>query len=78
MIHDGSRPLGVAMNDYSIPDTVKFQTLQYACGFAKPGYWCAKVDFQAAYRSVGIHLDDYKMTGLESGHSMEIQTPHIS
>ena len=25
-VHDGSRPAGQAMNDYSVPESVKFQT----------------------------------------------------
>lgn len=27
LIHDGSKPVGHAMNDYSVPETVKFLTL---------------------------------------------------
>lgn len=65
LIHDGSRPEGLAMNDYSVPETVKFQTLADACKLAKPGFWCAKVDCKAAYRSVCIHPDDYDVTGLQ-------------
>lgn len=65
LIHDGSKPLGEAMNDYSQPDSVKFQTLQDACKLAKPFYYCAKIDLQAAYRSVPIHQDDYIATGLQ-------------
>jgi hypothetical protein len=65
IIHDGSRPHGQAMNDYAIPEKVKFQTLTDACKIAKPGYWCAKVDLKAAYRSVCIHPDDYNVTGLK-------------
>ena len=42
LIHDDSRPIGAAMNDYSQPDTVKFQTLQDACQLAKPLYYCQK------------------------------------
>ena len=42
IIHDGSRPVGQAMNHYSTPDSVKFQSLSDACKLAKPGYWCAK------------------------------------
>ena len=30
-----------------------------------PFYYCAKIDVQAAYRSVPIHCDDYKATGLQ-------------
>ena len=65
LIHDGSRPIGKAMNDYSVPESVKFQTLQDACKLAKTNYWCAKVDLMSAYRSVGIHPDNYKVTGLK-------------
>lgn len=65
LIHDGSRPYGQAMNDYSIPESVKFQTLRDACKLAKSGYWCAKVDLQAAYRSVCIHPENYQVTGLK-------------
>lgn len=65
IIHDGSRPIGNAMNDYSGPVSVKFQSLGDACKLAKPGYYCAKVDLKAAYRSVCIHPDDYAATGLK-------------
>jgi hypothetical protein len=65
LIHDGSRPVGGAMNDYSTPDSVKFQSLQDACTLAKPNYYMAKIDLQAAYRSVPIHPDDYAATGLQ-------------
>jgi hypothetical protein len=53
------------MNDYSGPVSVKFQTLTDACKLAKPGYYCAKVDLQSAYRSICIHPDDYAVTGLK-------------
>ena len=65
IIHDGSRPSGQAMNDYSVPESVKFQSLGDACALAKTGYWCAKVDLKSAYRSVCIHPDNYCATGLK-------------
>ena len=65
LIHDGSRPIGAVMTDYSQSDTVKFQMLQDACQLAKPFYYCAKLDLQAAYCSVPIHCDDYKAMGLQ-------------
>lgn len=65
LIHDGSRPVNTAMNDYSIPNAEKFQNLQDACKLAKPYYFMAKIDLQAAYRSVPIHCDDYTATGLQ-------------
>ena len=30
LIHDGSRPRGMAMNDYSVPDSVRFRSV---CAF---------------------------------------------
>ena len=65
IIHDGSRPAGQAVHDYSVPESVKFQTLTDACKLATPDYWCAKVDLHSAYRSVGIHPDNYCVTGLK-------------
>lgn len=65
IIHDGSRPFGAAMNDYATLHSERFQTIADACKIAKPGYWCAKLDLKAAYRSVPIHKDDYKVTGLK-------------
>ena len=65
LIHDGSRPSGASMNDYASLDKVKFQTLEDACKMAKPNYFCAKVDLKSAYRSVAIHPNEYKMTGLK-------------
>jgi hypothetical protein len=65
LIHDGSRPVGMAMNDYSEPKAEKFQCLQDACMLAKMNYFMAKVDLQSAYRSVPIHCDDYAATGLQ-------------
>lgn len=65
LIHDGSRPVGSAMNDYSLPESVKFQTLRDACRLALPNYYCAKIDLKSAYRSVPIHPGDYNATGLQ-------------
>ena len=65
LIHDGSRPLGQAMNDYATLHSERFQTIQDACDLAKPGYWCAKLDLKSAYRSVPIHPNDYRATGLQ-------------
>ena len=62
--HDGSLPEGFAMNEYTDHHSVRYQTLQDACRLAEPGYYCAKLDLQSAYRSVPIHPDDYKATGL--------------
>jgi hypothetical protein len=66
IIHDCSQPEGSALNDYA-KDTqkVKYQTLSDAINLLTPGAWMAKVDLQAAYRSVGIHPSQHKFTGLK-------------
>lgn len=65
LIHDGSRPVGEAMNDYSALYPVRYQTLEEAYSLAKPNYYMAKVDLKSAYRSVPIHPSDYCLTGLK-------------
>ena len=42
IIHDGSHPVGAAMNDYGCSQLVKYQTLSDACELSKPGYFLAK------------------------------------
>ena len=64
LIHDGSIPYGMAMNDYSGVASVKYESLDAACALAKPGWYMAKVDLRAAYRSVPIHPEDYCTTGI--------------
>ena len=64
LIHDGSLPEGFSMNEYTDHHSVRYQTLLDACRLAEPGYYCAEQDIQSAYRSVPIHPDDYKATGL--------------
>ena len=65
LIHDGSVPVGSSMNDYTTLHSERFQTIGDACKIAKKDYWCAKLDLKAAYRSVPIHCNDYKVTGLK-------------
>lgn len=66
LIHDASRPAGGSLNSY-VDDkmTVKFQTVKDAVSILKPGTFMAKVDLQAAYRSVALHPSQYKYTGLK-------------
>ena len=79
-------PKGTAVNDYSLPDKVKFQTSEDACKLAKPGFWCAAVDLKSAYRSVAIHPDVDRVTGLKwkfqeqshPSHMFEVRLPFRS
>ena len=74
LIHDGSRPRGQAMNDYTDHHSVRYQSIQDACKIAKPGYFCAKLDLKNAYRSLAIHPDDYKATGIAWEFEKDVET----
>ena len=64
LIHDCSRPPGAALNDFASVDKLSFQTIDDAARLVTPNCYFAKVDLQSAYRSVAIHPDDYRATGL--------------
>ena len=66
LIHDGSQPEGTSMNDYATLDTHhRFQTVDDAAKHMYPGYYMAKVDLKAAYRSVPISQHSQNFTGLK-------------
>ena len=66
LIHDASRPTGLALNDYAqLELNLKFQSLADAEKLVKPGIYMCKIDLKSAYRSVGVHPDDYVVTGLK-------------
>ena len=65
LIHDCSRPLGRALNDLADLEEFSYQTLQDAAALIEPGDFIAKVDLANAFRSVRIHPEDYKLTGLQ-------------
>lgn len=77
VIHDASRPVGQAINDYATLTTVKYQTLDEAYNLAKPTFYMAKVDLKSAYRSVPIHPSDYCLTGLEWHFEGEEQPAYL-
>ena len=64
LIHDCSRPIGYALNDYANPDSFSFNTVDAACEHIKRGYYMAKLDLKSAYRSVPICPSQYIYTGL--------------
>ena len=65
LIHDCSRPIGGALNDYAESDHFAYQSLKDAAALIQPGDYLAKVDLSNAYRSVKIHPDDHHLTGLQ-------------
>ena len=66
LIHDASRPEGKSINSFAdLVETVKYDSIQSVLDFIDRGYYLAKLDLKAAYRSVGIHPDDYCLTGLK-------------
>ena len=65
LIHDCSRPVGSSVNDFASSDPLKYQNLDEAVKMSSPNCFYAKLDLKSAYRSVNIHPDDYKLTGLK-------------
>ena len=65
LIHDCSRPSGLAVNDYApLGEKVRFQSVDDAVRLLYPGGYSAKVDLRSAYRSVKLHPSNFAFTGL--------------
>ena len=64
LVHDASKPLGSALNDYAINSKFRYQTLQEAARLIQRQDYIAKVDLASAYRSVKVHEADWPLTGL--------------
>ena len=65
LIHDCSRPSGLAVNDYALlGEKVRFQSVDDAFRLLYPGGYSAKVDLRSAYRSVKLHPSNFASTGL--------------
>ena len=65
LIHDCSRPVGEAVNDYCSTDwKLSFAKVDDAAKLMSPGCYFAKVDLKSAYRSVGISKASQEVTGL--------------
>ena len=54
LIHDCSRPLGAALNEYAEKDKVCFQSVKEAAGKLHTNYFMAKIDLRGSL-SVGGH-----------------------
>ena len=65
LIHDCSRPPGLSINDLATKYSVKYQTIDEAVTLSSPGCFYSKIDLKSAYRSVRIHPDNHKLTGLK-------------
>ena len=66
LIHDASRPVGLALNDYArVEMSQKFQTLKDAVESLAHGDFLAKVDLRSAYRYVPVHPSNFEVTGLK-------------
>ena len=65
LIHDCSRPIGEAVNDYCSTDwQQKFARVDDAAAEMTEGCYFAKVDLRSAYRSVHISKSSQAVTGL--------------
>ena len=66
LIHDCSRPVGKAVNDYcNVVWHQKFARVDDAAKFMSPGCYFAKVDLRSAYRSVNLSKASQEVTGLK-------------
>ena len=65
LIHDCSMPAAKGLNVYADIDHFSFQKLEDATKLLEPGYFMSKVDICHAYRSIPIHRDNYRATGLK-------------
>ena len=64
LIHDCSRPVGEAVNDYCSTDwQQKFSRVDDAAKVMTEGCYFAKVDLRSAYRSVGLSKRSQAVTG---------------
>ncbi|VDI83885.1 Hypothetical predicted protein [Mytilus galloprovincialis] len=65
IIHDCSRPLGSAVNDFAGDvEKQKFQSVDDAAKLVTKNCFMAKVDLKSAYRSVSISSHSQQVTGL--------------
>ena len=65
LIHDCSRPSGLAVNDYSpLGEKDRFQSVDDAVRLLYPGGYSVKVDLRSAYGSVKLHPSNFAFTGL--------------
>ena len=65
LIHDCSRPVGEAVNDYCSTDWhQKFSRVDDAAAVMSEGCYFAKVDLRSAYRSVSLSKRSQSVTGL--------------
>ena len=64
LIHDCSRPSGLAVNDFvKMMDKHKFQTVDDAVKLVTKNSYMAKVDLKSAYRSVRLSNKSQQVTG---------------
>ena len=65
LIHDCSRPIGKALNDYAEHNPFKYQSLQNAIDLIGKDYYLGKIDLSNAYRVVKVHPSNWQATGLK-------------
>lgn len=65
LIHDCSRPVGGAVNDFADNSPFSYQCISDAVDLLQPGHYMAKLDLKEAYRSVKTHPTNWCATGLQ-------------
>ena len=81
LIHDCSRPVGEAVNDYCSTDwQQKFARVDDAAAVMTKGCFFAKVDLRSAYRSVSLSKSSQSVTGLSwdfNGNTVFLQDTRL-
>jgi hypothetical protein len=65
VIHDCSRPVGSAVNDFASSEKVKYQSVDEAVRMSTQNCYYAKVDLKNAYRSVKVKPSNTEFTGFK-------------
>lgn len=65
LIHDASRPEGESLNDFCQKEPFQYSSVQDGVDMISPGYYLAKLDLKAAFRSVRTHSSNFQYCGLK-------------
>uniref|UniRef100_A0A1I8JA32 Reverse transcriptase domain-containing protein n=1 Tax=Macrostomum lignano TaxID=282301 RepID=A0A1I8JA32_9PLAT len=78
LIHDASAPQGNSLNDlYKPRQKMKFANVEDLTRQLAPSWFISKVDLRHAYRSVQVHPDCYKATGLRWTFELDGQPTYL-
>ena len=65
LITDLSRPIGMAVNEFSVPPKFKFAKFDEAVRMSKRRSWYVKIDLKAAYKHIPLHRSTWGLFGFK-------------